>query len=42
MAGNELEYQFYKKIVFDNVKAALGLGECVGFYTGAAPMQTKT
>jgi long-chain-fatty-acid--CoA ligase ACSBG len=42
MAGNELEYQFYKKIVFDNVKTALGLGECVGFYTGAAPMQTKT
>jgi len=42
MAGNELEYHFYKKIVFDNVKAALGLNECVGFYTGAAPMQVKT
>lgn len=40
--GNELEYQLYKRVVYDNVKAALGLDECVGFYTGAAPMQKKT
>jgi len=41
-AGNEMEYHLYKKIVYDNVKAALGLDECLGFYTGAAPMQKKT